>query len=295
MSATDLFGGVLPALVTPFDDDESIDHDQLRADVRRLEAAGVDGVVPTGSTGESATLTHDEHIEVVETVVDAVEDIPVVAGTGSNNTQEALSLTRRAADAGADAALLLSPYYNKPEPAGMEEHYRTVADAVDVPQMLYNVPSRTGRSIDVETTVSLASHPNVQGYKAASGDLGLISEAAERTREEEFAVVSGDDGLTLPIMGVGGQGVISVAANVAPEPVVEMVRAATENDHETARAVHHELGPLFRAIFVETNPIPIKEALHVAGPHDDTPVLRSPLSRLSPEHRERLAEVLDGR
>ncbi|MFB6218896.1 MAG: 4-hydroxy-tetrahydrodipicolinate synthase [Halobacteriaceae archaeon] len=294
MTATDLFSGVFPALVTPFDGDESIDHDQLRADVRRLERAGVDGVVPTGSTGESATLTHDEHIEVVDTVVDAVEDIPVIAGTGSNNTREAVSLTRRAAEAGADAALLLSPYYNKPEPAGMEQHYRTVADEVDIPQVLYNVPSRTGRSIDVETTVSLACHPNIQGYKAASGDLGLISEVVERTRDEEFVVVSGDDGLTLPVQSVGGRGVISVAANVVPERVGELVWAANDGDYETATAVHHDLGPLFRGIFAETNPIPIKEALYIAGYHDDPPTLRSPLSRLSPDHRDRLAEVLEG-
>jgi 4-hydroxy-tetrahydrodipicolinate synthase len=292
MTATDLFSGVLPALVTPFTEDERIDHDQLRADVRRLEAAGVDGLVPTGSTGESATLTHDEHVEVVETVVDAA-DVPVVAGTGSNNTREALDLSRRAADAGADGLLLLSPYYNKPEPEGMEAHYRAVADEVDLPQMLYNVPSRTGRNIDVETTASLASHPNVRGYKAASGDLGLISEVVERTAGEEFVVVSGDDPLTLPIMGVGGRGVVSVAANVAPRRVVELVRAAEEGDIETARERHHELGPLFRAIFAETNPIPIKEALHLAGHHDDPPVLRSPLSRLSEANRERLGEVLD--
>jgi len=292
MNATELFSGVFPALVTPFDAEESIDHDQLRADVHRLEAAGVDGVVPTGSTGESATLTHDEHIEVVDTVVDAVDDIPVIAGTGSNNTREALSLTRRAAEAGADAALLLSPYYNKPEPAGMENHYRTIADEVDIPQVLYNVPSRTGREIDVETTAALAGHPNVQSYKAASGDLGFISEVVERTREEEFVVVSGDDGFTLPIQSVGGRGVISVAANVAPGPMCEMVWAASDGDYERARELHHALGPLFRAIFAETNPIPIKEALYAAGHHDDPPVVRSPLSRLSAEHRDHIADVV---
>ncbi|MFB6135181.1 MAG: 4-hydroxy-tetrahydrodipicolinate synthase [Halobacteriaceae archaeon] len=291
IDANDLFSGVFPAMVTPFADDGSIDHDRLGAEARRLEEAGVDGLVPAGSTGESATLTHDEHVEVVETVLDAV-DVPVIAGTGSNNTREALSLSRRAADAGADALLLISPYYNKPEPEGMEEHFRTVADEVDCPQILYNVPSRTGRNVEVETTVSLASHPNVMGYKAASGDLGLISEVVERTREENFAVLSGDDGLTLPVLSVGGRGVISVAGNVEPERVSDLVWSALDDDYESAREGHHELGPLFRALFAETNPIPVKEALAIRG--HVPPRLRSPLSRLQPEHRAELERVLEG-
>jgi 4-hydroxy-tetrahydrodipicolinate synthase len=159
--------------------------------------------------------------------------------------------------------------------------------------MVYNVPSRTGRTIDVETTVSLARHPNIQGYKAASGDLGLISEVVERTRDEDFVVVSGDDGLTLPIQSVGGRGAVSVAANVEPERVADLVWAANEDDYATAREAHHELGGLFRAIFAETNPIPIKEALYVRDDHENPPVLRSPLSRLSEDHREELAAVLD--
>jgi 4-hydroxy-tetrahydrodipicolinate synthase len=290
MNASDL-RGVFPAITTPFDDDGSIDHDRLRANARRLEGAGVDGIVPAGSTGESATLTHDEHVEVVETVIDAV-NVPVIAGTGSNNTEEALSLSQRAADAGADALLLISPYYNKPEPDGMEAHFRRVAEEVDCPQILYNVPSRTGRSIAVETTVSLASHPNVVGYKAASGDLGLISEVVERTREEEFAVLSGDDGITLPVLSVGGVGVISVAANVEPERVADLVHAALADEYERARERHHELGPLFRALFVETNPIPVKEALAVRG-HGPAR-LRPPLSRLDGAHRADLESVLGG-
>jgi 4-hydroxy-tetrahydrodipicolinate synthase len=288
---TDLLRGVHPAIATPFADDGSIDHDQLAADARRLEAAGVDGIVPAGSTGESATLTHDEHVEVVETVAAAVEDVPVIAGTGSNNTREALSLSRRAADAGADALLLISPYYNRPEPEGMERHFRRIADAVDLPQILYNVPSRTGRSMDVETTVSLAGHENVAGYKAASGDLGLVSEVCERTRDEDFAVLSGDDGLTLPVLSVGGAGVISVTANVEPERMGELVGAALDGDYGRARATHHELGALFRALFVETNPIPVKEALALRGHHESVS-LRDPLSRLGEEERERLRAVL---
>ncbi len=283
--------GVFPAMTTPFHDDECIDFDQLRTDARRLERAGVDGLVPVGSTGESATLTHDEHVEVVEAVIDAVSDVPVIAGTGSNNTREALELSERAADAGADGLLLISPYYNKPEQRGLLSHYRTIADAVDLPQIVYNVPSRTGRNIEPDTAVELAAHENVMGYKAASGDLGQIGEVVERTRDEEFAVLSGDDALTLPMLSVGATGTISVAGNVEPERTCAMVGAALDGDYERARALHHELGDLFRTLFVETNPIPVTEAMAIRT--DAAPVLRPPLTRLSEEYREELAAVLD--
>jgi len=281
--------GVFPAMPTPFAADERIDFDQLRADARRLERAGVDGLVPCGTTGESATLTHEEHVRVIEAVVDAV-DVPVIAGSGSNNTREALELSERAADVGADALLLISPYYNRPEQDGLLEHYRTVADAVDLPQVLYNVPSRTGGEIAVDTAVELAAHENVAGYKAAGGDLGRIGELIERTRDRDFAVLSGDDALTLPICSLGGQGTVSVAANVEPERVGAMVGAAVDGDLAAAREWHHELGPLFRALFVETNPIPVKEALGVRT--DRTPVLRPPMTRLSDEGRAELRDVL---
>ena len=289
---TNPFHGVLPAMVTPFDDDESIDHDQLRADAQRLEAAGVDGVVPVGSTGESATLSHDEHVEVVESVIDAVDDVPVIAGTGSNNTREALELSERAADAGADAILLISPYYNKPEQQGLLEHYRTLADAVDVPQIVYNVPSRTGQTIEPDTVVDLASHPNIAGYKAAEGDLGAIGEIVERTREDDFSILSGDDPLTLPMLSIGAHGAISVVANVEPERTVAMVGAALEGDYERARRIHHELGPLVRDLFVETNPIPVKEAMAIRGYGPAR--LRPPLTRLREANREQLEATLEG-
>ncbi|MFW5964190.1 MAG: 4-hydroxy-tetrahydrodipicolinate synthase [Natronomonas sp.] len=287
----DTFDGVFPAMTTPFHDDESIDHDTLRAHAQRLETAGVDGLVPVGTTGESATMSHDEHVAVIETVVDAVDDVPVIAGSGSNNTREALDLSERAAAAGADGLLLISPYYNIPEPDGMEHHFRQVADAVDLPQIIYNVPGRTGRNIAVETAVSLASHENVVGYKAASGDLNRTNEVIERTREENFSVLSGDDALTLPIIAQGGTGCISVAANVEPERTVALVGAALENDFDRARELQYELGDLFRTLFVETNPIPINEAMAMRGIHSDT--MRSPLSPLQPENRDRLRRVLD--
>ncbi len=281
--------GVFPAMPTPFDADERIDFDQLRADARRLERAGVDGLVPCGTTGESATLTHEEHVRVIEAVVDSV-DVPVIAGTGSNNTREALELSERAADVGADGLLLISPYYNRPEQDGLLEHYRTIADAVDLPGVLYNVPSRTGGEIGVDTAVELAAHENVVGYKAAGGDLGRISELIERTRDRDFAVLSGDDALTLPICSLGGRGTISVAANVEPERVSAMVGAAVAGDVAAAREWHHELAPLFRALFVETNPIPVKEALGIRTGR--TPVFRPPMTRLSPANRDELADVL---
>lgn len=290
MTDNDRFAGVYPAITTPFTEDGSIDFETLRTDVRRLEATGVDGIVPCGSTGESATLTHEEHVEVVDVVVEAVKEIPVIAGAGSNATHEAISLSEQSEDAGADALLHISPYYNKPQPAGMEEHFTRIADAVDVPIIVYNVPSRTGRNIEVETTVSLAQHPNITGYKAASGDMGKISEVIERTREESFSVLSGDDGMTFPIIEAGGSGVISVAANIRPESVSELVWAALNDNSQDAQELHHQLGPLFRALFIETNPIPVKEALTIE--RDRPPYLRSPLSRLSEAHREELTEVL---
>ena len=291
MTAID-FHGVFPAMCTPFhdDDDRSIDFETLRRDAQRLETAGVDGLVPVGSTGESATMTHDEHVEVVEAVVDAVDDVPVIAGSGSNNTREALSLSRRAADAGADGLLLISPYYNKPEQQGFIDHYTAIADAIDLPQIVYNVPSRTGQNIEPDTAVELASHENIRAYKAASGDMNQISEIIERTREEDFAVLSGDDGMTLPMLAVGGAGCISVAANVEPERTCAMVGAGLSEDFERARAIHHELGPLFRALFVETNPIPVKEAMRIRG--YSPAYLRSPLTRLSDENTDHLREVL---
>ncbi|QPV63419.1 4-hydroxy-tetrahydrodipicolinate synthase [Halosimplex litoreum] len=285
------FRGVYPAMCTPFDDDGSIDFETLREDAQRLERAGVDGLVPCGSTGESATLTHDEHIEVVEAVVDAVGDVPVIAGSGSNNTREALSLSRRAADAGADALLLISPYYNKPEQRGFVEHFERIADEIELPQIVYNVPSRTGRNIEPATVAELADHPNIQGYKAASGDMGQISEIVERTRDTDLDVLSGDDGMTLPMLSVGATGGISVAANVEPERTCAMVGAALAGDFERAREIHHRLGPLFRALFVETNPIPVKEAMGIRG--YSSARMRSPLTRLSEQYRDDLATILD--
>jgi len=288
----DTFTGVFPAMTTPFHADESIDFETLREHAQWLEQRGVDGVVPMGTTGESATLSHDQHVEVIEAVTDAVDDVTVIAGSGSNNTREALELSERAADAGADGLLLISPYYNKPEPAGMENHFRQVADAVDLPQIIYNVPSRTGRNIAVESAVKLAEHENIVGYKAASGDMNRITEVTERTREQNFEVLSGDDAMTLPIVATGGSGCISVSANVEPARTCALVGAALSGDYERAREYHHELGELFRVLFTESNPIPIKEAMEIRG-HYDSGRMRSPLSRATDETLDALRAVLD--
>ena len=291
MDYTTLVNGVFPAMTTPFTDDGSIDFERLREHARRLVDSGVDGLVPVGSTGESATLTHDEHVEVVEAVVaETGDEVPIIAGAGSNSTHEALGLSYRSVDAGADALLLISPYYNKPEPEGMEAHYREIADQVDVPQIIYNVPSRTGRNIAVETAEALASHENVVGYKAASGDVGRISEVVERTREADFAVLSGDDGLTLPVLSVGGTGTISVTANVEPERVSALVWSALEGNFEAARERHTELGDLNRALFAETNPIPVKAAQEIRG-HGPASY-RSPLTQPADETWARLRDAL---
>ena len=289
MTDFDTFGGVFPAMCTPFHDDSSIDFETLRADAQRLEAAGVDGLVPMGSTGESATVSHDEHVEVIEAVVETV-DVPVIGGSGSNNTREALSLSQRAADVGADALLLISPYYNKPEQEGLIDHYTAIADAVDVPQIVYNVPSRTGRNVEPGTAARLAEHENIRGYKAASGDLNKVSEIVERTRGGEFDVLSGNDGETLPILSVGATGCISVAANVEPERMSDLVWSALEGDYGASRERHHELGDLFRALFWETNPIPVKAAMELRGHMPDT--VRPPLTDLREDNRGALADVL---
>jgi len=291
MTDTDpIFRGVFPAMTTPFTENGRIDFEQLRADARRLERAGVDGLVPMGSTGESATVTHDEHIDAVEAVVEAVDDIPVIAGAGSNNTREAIELSERSAAVGADALLLISPYYNLPEQRGFIDHYRAIADAVDLPQIVYNVPGRTGQNIEPDTVVELASEENIRGYKAASGDMGQISEIIERTREEDFAVLSGDDAMTLPVITVGGTGTISVAANIEPELTTAMVHAALAGDFDRARRLHHDLGPLFRALFAESNPIPVKEAMAIRG--YGPAKLRSPLTRHQESDRNELETVL---
>ncbi|NJD76205.1 MAG: 4-hydroxy-tetrahydrodipicolinate synthase [Candidatus Methanoperedens sp.] len=285
-----MIDGVLPALITPFTKDNKVDVEGLQQNVGFLIEGGVSGIVPCGTTGESATLSIKEHEKVIETVIDC-SSVPVVAGTGSNSTTEALELTRFAHDAGADAALLITPYYNKPNDRGMLAHFKTVANAVDIPLILYNVPSRTGINLKPEVVAELAKENNIIGVKEASGNLGQITHIIELTQDEDFVVLSGDDGLTLPIMAIGGVGVISVVANVAPKLLVSMVEAFNCGNMAEARKLHLALAPLIRAVFLETNPIPIKKAVELIGlPAGD---LRLPLARMSENNERELKAALD--
>ncbi|MDI6719364.1 MAG: 4-hydroxy-tetrahydrodipicolinate synthase [Methanomicrobiales archaeon] len=285
-----MFAGVFPAIITPFHKDYSLDGDGLRSNIRWLLEAGVHGIVPCGSTGESATLSFREHEEVIAIAVDEVNGrVPVLAGTGSNNTTEALELTRAAADLGADGVLVISPYYNKPNRSGLVKHYTALAD-LDIPVVIYNVPGRTGQNLEWDLIKDLAQHPNIVGIKEASGNLGQMSRIIEETRSLDFSLISGDDNLTLPILALGGSGVISVAANVEPGRMVQMYEAFREGSLERAKALHYELSPLFRSLFIDTNPIPIKTAVNLrgmaAGP------VRLPLDDLDEKKTAQLREVL---
>ncbi len=271
-----MFRGVFTALVTPFRGG-AIDEGALTALVEEQVAAGVDGLVPCGSTGEAATLSHDEHRRVVELVVAAArERVRVIAGTGSNATQEAIELTAHAKHAGADGALLISPYYNKPTQDGVVRHYEAVARATRFPLLAYNIPGRTGSNLLPETIARLAEIEHVAGVKESCGDLHQIAQLLARV-PSEFAVLSGDDWATLPMLVLGGAGVISTASNLVPRETREMVRAFFAGDVAKARALHFRLLPLCDALFSETNPIPVKAALSLVGKLEDE--LRLPLTR----------------
>lgn len=282
--------GVLPALITPFTKDNKVDEEGLKQNIRFLIENGVSGIVPCGTTGESATLSIEEHEKVIEIAVDC-STVPVVAGTGSNNTTEALELTRSARDAGADAALLITPYYNKPNDRGMLAHFKKIANEVDIPIILYNVPSRTGVNLKPEVVAELAKECNIIGVKEASGNLDQVTKILELTQDDDFVVLSGDDGLTLPIMALGGAGVISVVANIAPKLMVSLVEASGKGNMEEARKLHLKLAPLIRAVFLETNPIPIKRAVELMG----LPAggLRLPLAGMSDDNERKLKTALN--
>ena len=282
-----MFQGSFVALVTPFRDGQ-VDRRDLEALVDHQIERGTQGIVPCGTTGESATLSHDEHELVIGTVVErAAGRVPVLAGTGSNSTDEAIRLTRFAQKAGADGALLITPYYNRPTQHGLVAHFRAVAEATEIPLVLYNVPSRTGVNMLPETVIECSRIPRVVGIKEASGS---IDQTVEILRECDLDVLSGDDSLTLPLMAVGARGVISVVANVAPRKMSELVASATRGDYDTARALHLELFPLFKRLFCETNPIPVKAAVAMRGLI--TEEIRLPLTPLSDRYREDLRRLV---
>lgn len=283
------FEGVMTALITPFRDGE-VDEPALRGLVERQIEAGIDGLVPCGSTGESATLSHEEHNRVVEITIEAAAGrVPVVAGTGSNSTAEAIALTAHAKEAGASGALLLSPYYNKPTQEGIYEHYAAVARETALPLVIYNIPGRTASNIAPETVGRLAQLEHVVGIKEASGDLDQMSHVVAAC-PDDFAVLSGDDSLTLPLLSVGGTGVISTSSNVAPSQMTELVRTFAAGDSGGARELHHALLPLFDALFCETNPIPVKAACAALGWCDGE--IRLPMTPITEPNLERLKLVL---
>ncbi|MDR0238973.1 MAG: 4-hydroxy-tetrahydrodipicolinate synthase [Deltaproteobacteria bacterium] len=259
------FTGAYTALVTPFKNG-ALDEQRYRRFIEWQIEQGINGLVPCGTTGESATLSHDEHEQVIRICVDQAKGrVPVLAGAGSNNTMEAIRLTRFAKEAGADGALLITPYYNKPTQEGLYQHFAAIAGTVNFPLVPYNVPGRTGCNLLPATLGRLAREcPNIVGVKEASGDLTQISEVLEQCGSI-FCLLSGDDFTVLPILSVGGCGVISVTSNIAPAKMAKLCSAFAQGDLESARSLHFELAPLNRAMFLETNPIPVKTALHMMG------------------------------
>ncbi len=282
--------GSIVAIVTPFDREGNFDEDAFRKLIEFQIENGTDGIVPCGSTGEAATLDHNGHTEVIRACVAQVKGrVPIIAGTGSNSTSEAVELTRAAKLAGADAALLITPYYNKPSPEGLYQHFKTVADAVALPQILYNVPGRTGINLDPQTTVRLAEHPHIVGLKDASGGVSQAGEILARTGED-FVILSGDDSLTLPFMAIGGKGVISVTANIMPAAIKKLVTAVEENRWADARRQHLALLELHNILFIESNPSPVKAALERMGLCSAR--VRLPLVTLQPQSLEALQAVM---
>ena len=284
-----MFAGSLVAIVTPFKNGR-VDERALVDLIEFQIANGTDGIVPCGTTGESATLTHEEHNQVIRLTIEAVRRrVPVIAGTGSNATAEAIALTKHAQQAGADGALLITPYYNKPTQEGLFRHYKAIAEAVEFPLVLYNIPGRTSVNMLPATVARLASIKNIVAIKEGSASLQQVSEIIQACGER-ITVLSGDDPLTLPMMAIGAKGVITVTANIVPRDMATMVDAFAAGKLDEAMRLHYRLSPLFTALFYETNPIPVKEALAMMG--KTQPELRLPLCPMSAENRDKLARAL---
>lgn len=285
-----MFRGSIVALVTPFKKDK-IDEPKLRDLIEFHIKNNTAGIVPCGTTGESATLTFEEHEKVIEiTIAQVNKRVPVIAGTGSNSTAEAITLTRHAARAGATASLQVSPYYNRPTQKGLYAHFKAIAEAVDIPIILYNIASRTGVNIEPETIAKLASEcKNIVGVKESSGNLDQMSRI-KALCPEAFDLISGDDSLTLPVLAIGGRGIISVVANIAPKDVADLVSEFEKGNLKESRELHYKLLPLIKAIFIETNPIPVKTAMGLLGMCE--PGLRLPLCPMSGENLEALKKAL---
>ena len=285
-----MFSGTFTALVTPFRNGE-VDVEALEGMVEFQIQHGVSGLVPCGTTGETPAMSEAEDRVVVETVVRITNGrVPIIAGTGSNSTDMAIKYTKMAQEVGADGSLQVAPYYNKPTQEGLYRHFAAIAESTELPLVLYNIPGRTGVTISAETMARLAEIPNIVGVKDSTLSMNMISDVI-RLCGEEFDVLSGDDPMTLPLVALGGRGVISVASNVAPGAVSDMVRAVLEGEWERGRELHYELLPLFRALFVETNPIPVKTAASLLGLCSDE--MRLPLVPMEGENLRALQETLD--
>ena len=289
-----MFSGSIVAIVTPFSirgKKSVVDEKKLRELIEFQLKNGTSGIVPCGTTGESATLSTAEHERVIEiTIAQVNKRVPVIAGTGSNSTEEAINLTKHAADAGANASLQVAPYYNRPMQKGLYEHFKAIADAVDIPIILYNIASRTGVNIEPETIAKLAKDcKNIVGVKEASGNLEQMTRI-KALCGADFDLISGDDALTLPVLAFGGTGIISVVANIAPKDVSMMVSEFKKGRISKAQKLHYKLLPLTKAMFIETNPIPVKTAMGMLGMCE--PGLRLPMSEMLPENQEKLRKAL---
>ncbi|MEX2212956.1 MAG: 4-hydroxy-tetrahydrodipicolinate synthase [Phycisphaeraceae bacterium] len=295
-----MFQGAYTAMITPFKDG-AVDYDRLSEHVRFQIDGGIDGLVPCGTTGESPTLSHEEHRKVIEHVVTKAREIAdaggpggkrvqVIAGTGSNSTDEALELTAHAKKVGADGALMVNPYYNKPTQEGLYRHFMLVAEKVDIPIVLYNIPGRCGVQMNASTVARLNKHPNIVCIKEATGSMDMTSEILSLC---DIRILSGDDSLTLPLMAIGGRGVISVLSNLLPREVKNLVEAAHTGKFAVARQLHKDLFNLCKVMFIETNPIPIKTAMMMAG--RDTGELRLPMCEMSSENKAVLEKALRGK
>ncbi len=283
-----MFTGSIVALVTPFKDGV-VDYDKLEELVEYHVENGTNAIIPCGTTGESPTLTHKEHGEVVEKVIGKANGrIPVIAGTGSNNTSEAMSLTKHAKKTGADGSLIITPYYNKPTQQGLYEHYKAILEDVDIPIIIYNVPSRTGVSITPETVARLYEFKNIVAIKEATGD---IDQASHILSLCDITVLSGDDSLTLPLMSVGGKGVVSVLANILPREVSEIVSSFLNGEFEKSQSLHRGLFQICKAMFIETNPIPVKTAMSLLGRLNGE--MRLPLCKMSDGNEKQLKKILE--
>ncbi|MCY8672485.1 4-hydroxy-tetrahydrodipicolinate synthase [Bacillus haynesii] len=286
------FGNIATAMVTPFDKNENIDFQKLSKLIDYLLNNGTDSLVVAGTTGESPTLSEEEKIALIQySVKEAAGRVPIIAGTGSNNTKASIKLTKKAEEAGADAVMLVTPYYNKPSQEGMYRHFRAIAEETSLPVMLYNVPGRTAASIAPETTIRLAEIPNIIAIKEASGDLDAITKIVAET-PEDFAVYSGDDSLTLPALSVGARGIVSVASHIVGPEMQEMIKHYTEGNTAQAALIHQKLLPLMKGLFAAPNPSPLKTALQLKGL--DVGSVRLPLIPLNEDERLRLSSLMNG-